>query len=826
MVQKPIAIKKYALRVRIKFFPFLQFCISMGSVLLTCRLSKFYKEYLFGKRVSEIPPNPPLEKGGEGGISGITWNPEQNSSRMTTCFWLRRSHAVIFVAKMVLVFVFALCYLLPALCFFPGSAFALPSYPEVRKAYVKSDSVLLDRRGEVIHELRADPKRRRLDWTPLKDISPAFKEAVVAAEDRRFYAHSGIDYQALGAALFQGLTSSGMRGASTLSMQLAALLDKDLQPARGRKSIRQKGKQILAAWDLEHVWSKEEILEAYLNLITFRGELQGVSAASRGLFAKDPHGLDRSESLLLASLIRSPGASYADLTKRAVHLAESLKWPLDPAEISSRGRQVFMGPNLFRPQTALAPHLARQLLKDQPPGISLSCTLDGEVQRFVLDRLVHHLLPLRSQNVGNGAVLVVENKTGEILAYVSYSGDPALSGFVDGIKAKRQAGSTLKPFLYGLALDRRLLTPASLLDDSPLDVPVFSGIYHPRNYESQFQGLVPVRIALASSLNIPAVRVISLVGLEDFLNKLRALGIRDLNEEGDFYGPALALGSADVSLLELVNAYRTLANGGEWSELRLASDGKTNSLRKRVISREAAFLISDILSDREARSPTFGLENPLATRFWTAVKTGTSKDMRDNWCIGYSHKYTVGVWVGNFTGEPMWNVSGISGAAPVWVEVMNRLHRDEGNHRKEPPPGLVKAKVNFAHGTRIPREEWFIQGTEPVHLDAPGVSPHQRILYPPPGTVIALDPDIPRELQKMFFVLQTPQKGLHWVLNDRSWPSSGKATSWSPQAGKYHLVLKDAEGRLIDSVLFEVRGSNAEGYSEDINSATETQPKG
>ena len=725
------------------------------------------------------------------------------------------------VAKQFSLFIFSLCSMLYALCAFPGSASALPSYPEVRRAYVKSDSLLLDRRGEIIQELRSDPKRRRLDWTPLKDISPAFKEAVVAAEDRRFYAHSGIDYQALGAALFQGLTSSGMRGASTISMQLTALLDKDLQPAKGRKSIRQKGKQILAAWDLEHVWSKEEILEAYLNLITFRGELQGVSAASRGLFGKAPHGLDRSESLLLASLIRSPGASYADLTKRAVHLAESLKWPLDPAEISSRGRQVFMGPNLFRPQTALAPHLARQLLKDQPPGISLSCTLDGEVQRFVLDRLAHHLLPLRSQNVANGAGLVVENKTGEILAYVSYSGDPALFGFVDGIKAKRQAGSTLKPFLYGLALDRRLLTPASLLDDSPLDVPVFSGIYHPRNYESQFQGLVPVRIALASSLNIPAVRVISLVGLEDFLNKLRALGIRDLNEEGDFYGPALALGSADVSLLELVNAYRTLANGGEWSELRLAlpaygrPGGSPLRLPVQVISREAAFLISDILSDREARSPTFGLENPLATRFWTAVKTGTSKDMRDNWCVGYSHKYTVGVWVGNFTGEPMWNVSGISGAAPVWVEVINRLHRDEGNHRKEPPPRLVKAHIEFPQGMHPRREEWFIRGTEPALLEAKSPSPHQRILYPPPGSIFALDPDIPRDLQKIFFTLQTPQQRVTWVLNGQPLPSLGKATPWCPEAGKFHLVLRDEEGRVIDSVLFEVRGSNIEGYRED-----------
>ncbi|NWF57379.1 MAG: transglycosylase domain-containing protein, partial [Syntrophaceae bacterium] len=451
------------------------------------------------------------------------------------------------------------------------SAHAMPSYQEVRRAYVISDSLLLDRNGEIIHELRTDFRQRRLDWTPLKEISPALKKAVIAAEDRRFYAHSGIDYRALGAALFNFLTSSGERGASTISMQLAALLNQDLQPAKGRKSILQKGKQVLAAWELERGWSKDEILEAYLNLVPFRGEIRGISAASRALFRKDPHGLDRAESLLLASLIRSPGASFADFTKRAQYLADSLKWPVEPAEISSRGNQVMMGPNLHRSPTTLAPHPARQLLKGQPPGASLRCTLDGEIQRFVAERLAHHLLPLRAQNVGNAAALVVENKTGEVLAYVSYSSDPALSGFVDGVKAKRQAGSTLKPVLYGLALDRRLLTPASLLDDSPLDVPVFSGIYHPRNYESQFHGLVPVRIALASSLNIPAVRVVSLVGLEGFLNQLRALGFQGLNEPGDFYGPALALGSADVSLWELVNAYRTLANGGERSELRLTN---------------------------------------------------------------------------------------------------------------------------------------------------------------------------------------------------------------------------------------------------------------
>jgi penicillin-binding protein 1C len=722
------------------------------------------------------------------------------------------------VAKNYCLSAFALCSLLSALCLSPAKASALPSYPEVRKAYVKSDSVLLDRRGEVIQELRTDMNRRRLDWASLKNISPAVKEAVIAAEDKRFHSHSGIDYRALGSALLQGLTSSGMRGASTLSMQLAALLDPDLQPVKGKRSIGQKGRQILAAGELERGWSKEEILETYLNLVTFRGELQGIVAAVRGLFGKEPHGLDRPESLLLASLIRSPGASLADLNKRALRLAESLQWPAVDLEVSVKEKQVFLGSNFPRPSAAQAPHLARHLLKDLPPGSAFRSTLDGEVQRLALDRLVHHLLPLRAQNARDGAVLVAENKTGEILAYVSYSGEPSLAGFVDGVRAKRQAGSTLKPFLYGLALEERLLTPASLLEDSPLDVPVPNGIYHPRNYESQFQGLVPVRGALASSLNVPAVRVLSLAGVEEFLNKLRALGFRGLDESGDFYGPAIALGSADVSLMDLVNAYRTLANGGERSQLSFTPIGEKNLPRKRVFSREAAFLVADILSDREARSSTFGLENPLATRFWTAVKTGTSKDMRDNWCIGFSEKYTVGVWVGNFSGEAMWNVSGISGAAPVWVEVMNWLNRIEGQTRRTPPPGLVKAKIEFPRGIHPPGEEWFIRGTEPVLLEAKSGSSRQQILYPPSGTVFALDPDIPRALQKIFFILQNSHDGATWVLDGRPLPTLGKATPWSPEAGKYHLALKDEDGRVIDSVRFEVRGSAVEENGEDMHS--------
>ncbi len=687
-----------------------------------------------------------------------------------------------------------------------GFAHALPTYDEVQRSYVKSDSLLLDRHGGPLYELRTDKVRRRLDWTSLKNISPALRVAVVKAEDKRFYEHPGFDYKSIGGAVIQGLTSEGLRGASTITMQLASLLDRELQSKKERKSIWQKGQQVLRAWEIEKSWTKDEILEAYLNLVTFRGELQGVAAASRGLFGKDPHGLDHSESLILASLIRSPNAPSSELIKRVSHLNKVTDWRMGEEEIHSKVRQLFLGPNLSRPRVDLAPHVARHLLKERADGSALVSTLDSQSQRFVLDRLVHHLIPLRMQNVKDGAVLVVENRTGDVLAYVSYSGEPLSTRFVDGVQAKRQAGSTLKPFLYGLAFDERILTPASLLDDSPLDIAVLSGIYQPRNYDSQFKGFVTSRIALASSLNIPAVKTLSLVGIEPFLHKLRQLGIKGLNESGDYYGPSLALGSADVSLWELTNAYRALANEGTWGELRLVFEKNGSVQKRQVFSREASFLISDILSDRDARSLTFGLENPLSTRFWTAVKTGTSKDMRDNWCIGYSRKYTVGVWTGNFSGEPMWNISGVTGAAPIWIEVMNFLHRDDPSIKREALSRLVRREIEFPPSIASSREEWFIRGTEPHSKIQRTGQFNPRIVYPPSGTVIALDPDIPPELQKIFFISQIDENDFRWVLNGLPMEGIGKTISWTPKAGKYYLALADGNEKILDFVYFEVRG--------------------
>jgi penicillin-binding protein 1C len=666
---------------------------------------------------------------------------------------------------------------------------------------------LLDRHGEILHELRTDKNRRRLDWTSLKEISPPLKETVIQAEDKRFYHHGGVDYSSIGAALIQGLTSESLRGASTITMQLASIVDNELQPKKGKRSIWQKERQILNAWEIEKKWSKAEIFEAYLNLVTFRGELQGIAASSRALFGKDPHGLDRSEALILASLIRSPNATAAEVSPRAFQLNKMMKWGVKGDDVHSKVRQVFWGPHFLRPQAALAPHVARQLLRGRPNGCTVTCTLDSKIQRFAIDRMAHHLFSLRSQNVKDGAILIVENSTGDVLAYASYSGEPSYSRFLDGVQAKRQAGSTLKPFLYGLAFDQRILTPASLLDDSPLDIAVINGIYQPRNYDSQFKGSITSRIALASSLNVPAVKTLSLVGIEPFLNKLRQLGIKGLNESGDFYGPSLALGSADVSLWELTNAYRCLANEGGWNELHFIPEEKRSIQKKRIFSKEATFLISDILSDREARSATFGLENPLSTRFWTAVKTGTSKDMRDNWCIGYSRKYTVGVWTGNFSGEPMWNVSGITGAAPIWVEIMDFLHRDIPSIRREALPGLVRKRIEFSKDIAASREEWFVRGTEPDSKDQRAGQFNPRIVYPPSGAVIAIDPDIPQELQKIFFISQTSGNDLRWVLNGTLLEEPGKTVPWTPKAGKYILAIADRREKILDYVYFEVRGS-------------------
>lgn len=297
---------------------------------------------------------------------------------------------------------------------------------------------------------------------------------------------------------------------------------------------------------------------------------------------------------MLAALIRGPNASLETVRRRAWVVVRSRGDTATGEEVTAAVMLAFEGQASMGPRVNLAPHAAQRLTGQFLAATTVPSTLDGNLQRLATQALQQHLLAVRGRRVHDGAVLVADNETGEVLAYVGGSGDLATARYVDGIQARRQTGSALKPFLYGLALERRLLTPASLLEDTPLDVAVGGGLYRPRNYDERFRGLVTMSTALAASLNIPAVRTLELVGADSFVLQLRRLGLEGAVEGGEYYGLALALGSVDASLWELVNAYRTLANGEVWSPLRLARGQDSASPPRRVYSKATTFLLSHI----------------------------------------------------------------------------------------------------------------------------------------------------------------------------------------------------------------------------------------
>ncbi|SFD13649.1 penicillin-binding protein 1C [Collimonas sp. OK412] len=712
-----------------------------------------------------------------------------------------------------------------------GPAQALQSFADVQQEFRSSEASLYDRKGQLLQQVRMNPNERRLSWVALEDVSPALRNALVASEDRRFYQHSGVDWNAVAAAAWGNLWNTKTRGASTITMQLAGLLDDDLRRRTSPRSIGQKMSQVVVAQQLERNWRKDQILEAYLNLVSFRGELVGIHALSRVLFGKHPSGLSQREAAIAVALIRGPNATPARVAERACRILQEQRKVYDGQEC--KGLEDFTLLALVRtgsnsevivttsaPQ--LAPHLARKLLRT--PGQAVRSTLDAGVQRFANDALRRQLAALVERNIEDGAIVVLDNASGDVLAWVGSSGSFSNAANVDGVVALRQAGSTLKPFLYELAIEKKWMTAASILNDSAINLPTASGLYIPQNYDKQFKGLVSVRTALASSLNIPAVRTLVTVTPTTFFERLQGLGFQ-LRESGDYYGYSLALGSADVSLLALSNAYRALANQGRYSGVRTTLADPAVKMTK-VMDSGAAFIIGDILSDRSARSRTFGLENALSTRVWSAVKTGTSKDMRDNWAVGYSDRYTVGVWVGNASGLPMWDVSGVTGAAPVWQEVMQYLHTRDQLRQQVPqkPASVVEQDIRYADKIEAPRQEYFLAGTEQSLITTASSDDISiAIRYPTPGMLVALDPDIPPQRQRIRFAADGLPSGV-WRLDGKLLTppaaKSGKKTSrqsaasdpqlafdWMPWPGRHVLELLDHKMAVVDQVRFEVRGA-------------------
>ncbi|MCW3525040.1 transglycosylase domain-containing protein [Burkholderia cenocepacia] len=651
----------------------------------------------------------------------------------------------------------------------PLVAHALPGYDDVRRNWRSSDWVLLARDGTPLQRTRIDLTERRGDWVSLADVSPAFREAIVVSEDKRFYEHSGVDWRGIAGAAWGNLWNERTRGASTVTMQLAGLLS-DSPRRSGQRSLPQKATQAVNALWLERSWRKDQILEAYLNLVPFRGETIGLGALSQVLFGKAPSGLDAREAAIAAEV--KPAA-----------------------------------------------------------GAQIRTTLDAPLQRFARDTLTRALTeldaPAHRRNVQDGAVVVIDNATGEIRAWVGSSGALSSARDVDAVLAPRQAGSTLKPFLYAQALDEKRLTAASLLDDAPINLAAGGGLYIPQNYDKDFKGWVSVRSALGGSLNVPAVRALVLVTPHRFARTLTALGL-PLAQEGDYYGFSLALGSADVTLLSLTNAYRALANGGVARKVvdlpagaPTAAAGAAAPARPdagtRVFSEAASFVVTDILSDNNARVRTFGFDNPLATRFFSAVKTGTSKDMRDNWTVGFTSRYTVGVWVGNADGSPMWDVSGVTGASPVWSAVVGYLHRDLPSRAPRAPAGVETRRIAFERDIEPARNEWFIAGTavDTIRLAAPvtpgkdGARAPLTIGAPTDGTIFAIDPDIPPKNQRIWFERSSGRAAkFAWRLDDKVIGHADRV-AWLPWPGRHRLELVDARGNVADAIGFEVRGAFA-----------------
>lgn len=656
------------------------------------------------------------------------------------------------------------------------------TFNNLKETHPSSFGEVYDRNGELLHEKRIDLRVNRRSWVKLQELPESMVDELIQLEDQRFRSHRGVDPLAA----LRALQDYPSRGASTISMQLVKLLEH----RKHERSLWAKVLQAFKAIQLEFNFSKDEILESYLNLIPLAGEIQGVHAGSMNFFGKHPRGLTLEERIIIYSMIPSPNQSPEKLKQRACRYYHKLKGgPCGPIEVALSASFI------RRPRTNLldeiAPHLGHQAVKQ---GTPFRTTLDKNLQMEVLKTLKGHIRELQHQNVKDGAVLIIERNTSDVLAYVGSSGEYSSSPHVDHVEALRQAGSTLKPFLFAAAIGKRIITSSTLLKDAPMTITRDGLTYQPENYQKSFTMKdVPARVALGSSLNIPAIRVIDLLTPERFYSLLVSLRMRHLREE-EHYGHSMALGAVDVTLWDLVRSYRTLAEGGEFKEPNWGAGKEDYSSNVPEITPETSYILSSILAEKENRYLTFGIQSSLSTDSWAAVKTGTSKDMRDNWCVGYTDTYVIGVWIGNSSGDPMWNVTGISGAAPIYNHLVTYLHKNKPSMAPAMPTGLVKV------GNDI-----YLKGTEPRNRSLQPVARSlvTKILFPQHGSQFAYDPEIPGSHQRLFFQKSGP--GGAFRLNGKELTAKELKNGFLPdKKGKYELELW--EGRhLKHSVSFHVK---------------------
>lgn len=632
------------------------------------------------------------------------------------------------------------------------------------------------------------------DLRDLHEIPPTLQRAFIVAEDKRFFEHNGVDWRARAHAVLQNVRALRVvRGASTITEQVVRMIHP--RP----RSLWSRILEGIEASQLEKRFSKAQILEFYLNQVPYASRRRGVAQAARHYWDRDLTTLSSKEEIALAVMVRAPGRLDLRQNLRALdagieRLARQLAKDGHLANqelLLVRSEQL----TLATPQLAVhAPHFVRHVRAQSAnthASLPIQTTLDPSIQRVAQDILSSRVCDLAPQRVTNGAALVVDNTSAEVLAWANAtecndSINPSSSHEIDSVTTLRQPGSTLKPFLYALALSRGWHA-ATMIDDSPVVEPVGAGLHTYRNYSRIHYGALPLRDALGNSLNIPAVRTIQFTGKPDFLHFLRAAGFASLHRPAEFYGEGLALGNGEVSLLELTQAYTALASQGVLRTLRVTRDTGALPSPHRLVSPEVASIISDILADPQARRLEFGGDGVLRFPVQTAVKTGTSSDYNDAWAIGYSRNFTVGVWMGNLQRTPMQEISGARGPALVLRSIFSHLEglRESADLRLSPKltrTSICPLSGLLARSECPQRDELFLPHSAPAghcaghidhsHIGFAGSNPagdsRITIVLPSPGLHLAMDPRIPDSLEAFAFEVDTDNSidTLEWIVDD------------------------------------------------------------
>lgn len=712
---------------------------------------------------------------------------------------------------------FIMPVILAALLLAYFTATSLHSVPQNFKS-ILSDSQhvqILDRNGEPLNRTYQNSWNVH-DRVALHQVPEFLRHAFVLSEDKRFYQHAGPDWLARSSAVVANLKAMrSVRGASTITEQAVRMIHP--RP----RTVWSRWIEGFEAGMLEQHFSKDEILEFYLNQVPYAANRRGVVQAARYYFNRDLDTLSRKEMLALAVLVRAPGRLdlwrdthriEAGITRLASRLVQEEL--ISAKESKNLLAQAFelQAPRLEVNATEFIRHVKRHPLLESAGWPYVRTTLDATLQQRIQTMLDNRLNHLAAKRVNNGSVLAVDHSSGEILAWVvAGKGASDTPGrFIDAVTAPRQPGSALKPMLYSLALEKGW-SAATVIDDSPLSESVGHGLHSYNNYSRSFYGPVTLRQALGNSLNIPALKTLQYVGAKEYLGYLGKLGFEGLYRHPDYYGDGIALGNGEVTLYELVRAFTAIANLGVLRPLEVFADGLNTQLPRRVLSGEVASLLGHILSDPKARQLEFGENSILNFPVQTAVKTGTSSDYRDSWAVGFNYRYTVGVWMGNLDQRPMEGVSGSVGPALLLRSVFSELTRYQQTKPLPIHRGLVrqdicteKSEPQATGGQCKTYTEWFVPGTEPeVGNQVAETKLPIRLRRPTNGLHMAYDPRLPGEGQAFEFFIQgvSSDATVEWNINGEEIITRGGEYLWPLQKGEHSVKARVwREGELLAEI--------------------------